>query len=59
MGDSRDAVCQGVVDDTRRLGGGVVLLDKVTGNIHQSRHVIVDIVELQNIFRSFHQVDAS
>ena len=47
MGDSRDAVCQGVVDDTRRLGGGVVLLHKVAGNVHQGRHVIVDVVQLQ------------
>ena len=51
-GNSRYTVWQRVVDDTRRLWGGVVL-DKVTGNIHQSRHVIVDVVELQTYLGHF------
>ena len=45
--DSRYTVGQCVVDDARRLGGGIVLLNKRTGNIHQGHVVTVDVVELQ------------
>ena len=52
-GDSRYTVGQRVVDDARRLGGGIVLLYKGTGNVHQSHVVIVDVVELQSYLGHF------
>ena len=44
---------QRVVDDARRLGGGIVLLYKGTGNVHQCHVVIVDVVELQTYLGHF------